>query len=423
MPAKADWTFMVFMAADNDLAREGEKDLAQMRQVGSSERVNVVAEFDGAGDHGTQRIHIAKDGINETVETIGETDSGHPDVLFNFISWAAEKFPAKRYALILWSHGDGWEPAEVDGVAGSSGLNDGGTTERTSGSLSRAFFRTPLKEKMRDSGSTERAILSDNGTGHSLDTIELDNVLKRAVDTIGQPFDLMGMDACLMSNLEVIYQLRERVRYFVASEIKAPGEGWPYDVILGRLLTNPNISTADFARHIVTDYVKYYVDDDFSDYDVIQAAYDVSQIQNLVKPIDELAGELTLGLTENIEVEEQLIWDALRNSNALRNTVKFSDNSLMDIGHFCKELSQTGEDSKIKEAAARVVEAHRTGEGCAIIEEARDGSKVKDLCGASIYFPIKSEISTYYGDLAFSQNVRWSEMLRIYNDLRNASNR
>jgi len=398
VPAKADWTFMVFMAADNDLSSHGDGDLAQMRQVGSSERVNVVVEFDGAGDQGTQRIRIAKDGVNETVEPIGETDSGNPDVLFNFISWAAENFPAKRYALILWSHGDGWEPAEVDDVV------------RSAGSLKRAFFRSPLQEKMRESRSTERAILSDDGSGHSLDTIELDNVLKRAVDTIGQPFDLVGMDACLMSNLEVIYQLRERVRYFVASEIKAPPEGWPYDAILGRLVANPDISSADFARHIVTDYVKWYVDDDFSDYDVTQAAYDVSQVQNLVNPIDALAGELILGLSEDFEGERQTIWDAQG------KTVEFSENLLRDIGQFCKELSQTSEDPKIKEAADRVVEAHRAGEGRAIIEEGRSGSKVKDLCGASLYFPT-SEISPYYGDLAFSQNVRWSEMLRTYFDV------
>lgn len=414
MGVNAEWTFMVFMAADNNLSSHGEEDLAQMRKIGSSDRVNVVVEVDGAGDHGTRRIHIAKDGINESSETIGETDSGNPDVLFNFISWAAENYPAKRYALILWSHGDGWEPAEVDGVprpANSSGLNGSATTERSSGPLKRAFFRTPLIEKIRQGGSTERAILSDDGSGHSLDTIELDNVLKRGVDAIGQAFDLVGMDACLMSNLEVIYQLRERVRYFVASEMKVPAEGWPYDLILGRLVANPDISSADFARHIVTDYISWYVDDPWTSEDVTQAAYDVSKLQNLVKPIDALAGELILGLSENFEEERQAIWDAQG------KTVEFNDNLLRDIGHFCSELIQTTSDPKIKAAATKVVDAHRKGEGQTIIEEGRSGSKVKDLHGASLYFPMGGEISPYYADLDFSQKIRWSEMLRSYFDI------
>lgn len=411
MPEKADWTFMVYMAADNNLSSFGEEDLAQMRQVGSSESVNIVVEIDGAGDHGTRRIHIAKGGANETIETIGETDSGDPDVLFNFISWAAEKYPAKRYALILWSHGDGWEPAEVGGVprlAHSAVENSGGATDRSAGPLQNAFFRKPIIERAQEAPTVERAILSDDGSGHSLDTIELGNVLKKGVEVIGQPFDLIGMDACLMSNLEVIYQLREHVRYFVASEIKAPAEGWPYDLVIGRLVANPDIASADFARSIVTDYITWYVDDPWSSEDVTQAAYDVSRIGSLVESIDTLAGELILGLDENFEVEGQAIWDAQV------KTLEFEENFLRDIGQFSSELIRTSKRQRIVEAATKVVEAHRVGEGQAIIEEGRSGSKVKDLHGASLYFPIETEVSPYYMDLDFAQNIRWSKMLKSY---------
>ena len=39
--AKAKWTFMVFMAADNNLDAASLKDLAEMAQAGSAPEVNI----------------------------------------------------------------------------------------------------------------------------------------------------------------------------------------------------------------------------------------------------------------------------------------------------------------------------------------------------------------------------------------------
>ena len=108
MTQKSAWTIMVYMAGDNNLSAAGEADLEEMRLVGSSDRVNVVDEFDNAGDAGTRRILIGKDGIGEHIEMLGETDSGSPGVLSGFIEWAAQNYPADRYALVLWNHGNGW---------------------------------------------------------------------------------------------------------------------------------------------------------------------------------------------------------------------------------------------------------------------------------------------------------------------------
>ena len=94
MEKDAKWTFMVYMAGDNNLSEAGDVDLEEMRQVGSTSDVNVLVEFDNAGNLGTKRYHVQRQGHNETVETLGETDCGDPKVLNNFISWAVEKYPA-----------------------------------------------------------------------------------------------------------------------------------------------------------------------------------------------------------------------------------------------------------------------------------------------------------------------------------------
>jgi len=396
---------MVFMAGDNNLSSAGDADLAEMRQIGSSDRVNVVVEFDNAGNHGTRRFRIGKDGADEVVESLGETDSGSPEVLSSFISWAHENYPADRYALILWNHGGGWEPSEVDRIArsvNSPGYNGRELTERSSSTLGRVMFRSSLQSVFSLSSPTERAICSDDGTGHSLDTIELEKVIGAGAKTIGQMFDLLGMDACLMSNLEVAYQVRKHVRYIVASEENEPGDGWPYNRILGRLVADPEISTAEFACSIVSDYIDSYTEFHFGDI-VTQTAYDLSKIQNLLSPLDELASYAI----QNIDQLRQSIW------SSQLNTTDFNGGTLRDIGHFCKELEQRSDDKNVKAVANAVVEAHRVGDGNALIAEGHSGAKVENCHGTTVYFPMQ-KISRYYGELAFSKDFRWLDMLRSY---------
>ena len=67
MKKKAKWTFMVYLAGDNNLSAAGDKDLGEMRAVGSTADVNVVAEFDNVGNRGTRRYHVQRGGRDERV--------------------------------------------------------------------------------------------------------------------------------------------------------------------------------------------------------------------------------------------------------------------------------------------------------------------------------------------------------------------
>ena len=354
MSQRRAWTFMVFMAGDNNLSAAGEADLAEMRRVGSSDRVHVVVEFDNAGDAGTRRFHIAKGGAGEAMETLGETDSGSPEVLSDFISWTVQNYPADRYALILWNHGGGWAPTEVDRVArsvASPGYSERELAERSASPLGRVFFRSSLERIFRLGGPSERAICSDDGSGHSLDTLELGKVIARGAETIGRPFDLLGMDACFMSNLEVAYQVRDHVRYIVASEENEPADGWPYERVLGRLVADPEMATSELARHIVSDYVAWYSERAHTGA-VTQAAMDLTRLDQLTGPLDALADRLATVMPEAYAD----VWQAQRRST------RFWNNTLWDLGHFCSQLAERTEDPELGNAARAVLTALECGE-------------------------------------------------------------
>ncbi|MHB1024380.1 MAG: clostripain-related cysteine peptidase [Desulfobacteria bacterium] len=407
MNKKAKWTFMVYLAGDNNLSTAGDNDLMEMRAVGSTPDVNVVVEFDNAGGRGTNRYHVQRDGVDEHLVSLGETDSGDPQTLIEYVSWAARNFPAERYALILWNHGGGWEPAEMDRIASEVGSKDYYSREATVRSatpLGKLFFRSSVKTIFELSTPQRRAICSDDGTGHSLDTVELGKVLVEVKKTLGQDLDLLGMDACLMSNFEVAYQAQPYVKYIVASEESEPNNGWPYDAVLGELVKKPDMSTSELAAHIVNAYTKYYVDRNYTG-PVTQSALDLSKVKALSDPLDKLAEALISHMPE----ASREIWSAQRNS------VRFWHNTLWDIAHFNEELVKLTRNAVVRKATEEVGAALKPGPQNFVIAESHYGANVERCGGISIYLlsPL-NDISQYYADLAYAKEHRWLDMLKAY---------
>jgi hypothetical protein len=42
------------------------------------------------------------------IEDLGEANMGDGNVLGEFVRWSMFNYPAERYMLVLWDHGDGW---------------------------------------------------------------------------------------------------------------------------------------------------------------------------------------------------------------------------------------------------------------------------------------------------------------------------
>src|SRR4029434_3949288 len=112
---------------------------------------------------------------------------------------------------------------------------------------------------------------------------EMQKVAKAAVSKFGRKIDLFGMDACLMNQVEVAYQLRKQASFIVGSERTEPLDGWPYNQILGKLSKRPTMKTGELAAIIVDDYIDSYRRDGGP---VTQSAVDVAQIDGLIAAID-----------------------------------------------------------------------------------------------------------------------------------------
>src|SRR4051812_46458137 len=120
MPTQKSWTVLVYLAGDNNLDDAGVADLKEMKKVGSTDKVNILAQFDrAAAGVNTCRFYLRRGTAveSDSVANLGETNMGDPAVLKSFLTWGIKNYPAERYLFVLWNHGNGWDDTDVYRVA------------------------------------------------------------------------------------------------------------------------------------------------------------------------------------------------------------------------------------------------------------------------------------------------------------------
>ena len=146
-----------------------------------------------------------------------------------------EAAPAENYGLIVGSHGKGWIP--------KSGSRVNRLTAR----------ENDLREKMWTpaAGALQTRHIGD-GTGKQYNTTEVANAIESAVGKL----QYIIFDACFMSSIESVYDLRNVANYIVASPCEVMGAGFPYDEVLPELLLDSG--TRYNLDAVCNKYVAYY---------------------------------------------------------------------------------------------------------------------------------------------------------------------
>lgn len=417
MATKKDWTVMVYMAGDNNLDSAGVVDLREMKKVGSTDRVDVIAQFDREGENrDTNRYHIQRGGAlaRDRVAGLGETNMGDPGVLIDFVKWGIDRYPARHYLLVIWNHGNGWDDENVYRLArntlklgirrrGDVVLRAGGGRDSVSirriraiggKKFRRALFRTSVANAL-----ATRGIAYDDAAQDFLDNLEMKRVLSSIKRLLKAKVDILGMDACLMSMAEVGHQLCRSVSFMVGSEEIEPGDGWPYDRILARLAKKPSMAPDKVAAMVVKEYIASYA----SNAGVTQSACDLSKSQRLAGAVDRLAVELNSRLPD-AAVRRAIMECRLR-------TQSYEAPDYIDLCDFCDLLEASAVPDAVWDACSAVTRLIRV-EGF-VIRSGHKGGKVDHSNGVSIYFP-QGKISSLYGRLDFVKKTAWKAFLQGY---------
>ncbi len=216
----SDWTVMVYMAADNNLSEQAVVDINEMESAVFTEDVRVIALVDWSiysEDSRAKKYRILHDESPEiksdVISTLGEIDSGDWGELSGFVNSTIRSYPARNYALIIWSHGDSW-------------YRDG----------------------------AQRDICFDDESNNEIGVRNGD--LERAMVALLNKMDILIFDACLMQGVEVIGETAGKADYIIGSEEEIPWDGFPFKEVLE--IWNSNSSSRDIASAIVDQYVDSY---------------------------------------------------------------------------------------------------------------------------------------------------------------------
>ncbi len=233
-----DWTVLFFVNGKNNLESSTLMDVNQMELAGTTPRVNIVVELGrmngqpegddhGEGDWtGVRRYLITRDADltrikSPVLEDRGRADMGSWRELADFIRWAKTRYPARRYALVLWDHGNGWKPVDP---ANAPHFN-------------------------------EKGFSLDEETGNEISTPQIALALKAAGGV-----NFLMMDGCNMAMASVAYEVKDYAGVLTASEETEPGVVVRYAQFLGLLNAKPSMDGEEFAANTVKTYRDYFVD-------------------------------------------------------------------------------------------------------------------------------------------------------------------
>ncbi len=349
LPAEADWTFMVYLDADNNLEDVVDLDIAEMESVGSTPEVNIIAQLDRYSEPGCWRQYV-RDGESLTLATAPELNMADPENLADFVNWAATTYPAQHYALVIWNHGSG-------------------------------ALGQPAPE----------GIIYDESHLDMLSVVELGQALSGTTPHV----DLLGFDACVMQMYEVGYELSliaDPPDIMVGSEDNVPGYGWPYDAILSFLVAAPSSTAEALAAEMVAVYMAEYP----STWTLTLSGAELPPASALSSGIHNLAAALIASDYPSAVLD------------ARAAAQRFSETDYRDLAHFCELVI-----AEVPDCATPAQAVKDLVTSMVLAEDHTTGTGVDDSHGLSIYLPdTPVEYDDRYDVLAVAADTWWDDFLK-----------
>ena len=343
-----EWTIMIYMAGDNNLAVDMAYAMEQIKGVAEqgADSPNLFVYYDGnspaiptlycdfsePGRPRYVRSYKVPNKLYPPVSSRQNENAADPRSIINFVNWCVNTVEvetdgeisfgrrAQKYALIFSGH--------------SLGFQDIGLfKDETSGkSMKMSDFYDVLARLTGTKKELELKADKDGCEGE-----ERKVVTKKL---LGQKLDLLGFDSCVMGMLEVGYQFSDRAKTIIASEGSVPSAGWTYAKILGCLTReqNRNVDTRNVAEQFVQEFIQSQDAYTVGGVSVDMAAWDLSRFDELANAFEDLAEVLI----ECFKDEESRIY---RQMERVILQVHWKCQSYMydqnvDLGDFCELLDR-----------------------------------------------------------------------------------
>lgn len=365
------WTVLVFMNAANDLYAFSTLNMNQMESVAQNPEVRFVVQwkqsqslYPASSFHGTRRYLVKPDGSQAVVSQLvqnmgGGVDMGDPSTLLGFINWAKTYYPADRYCLVVWNHGNGWR-------------------------------RRPLSDDW-----ITRAVSYDDETLNAIQIWELGQAIG------SNQFDILAWDASLMQMLEVAYEVEDQADFVVGSEESPPGAGYPYHLVFDNFRDAPDQTTRNLAKAFVDGMLE---EPSYQNAKITQSVIDTTKLDALSAAVSNLGVELS----NNLGSVGTLVPTVRQQAQSYSPTTSRVYRDLIDV---CERIAAGTSIPGLDSAAL----AARQAALDAIVWEGHNGNSPGSR-GIAIDFSSGQTFGASADDYAllkFGQLTQWDEWLSI----------
>jgi hypothetical protein len=372
-----NWTIMVYISADNLLANFAIESLKQLRNA-AGDGIFVVAEFDNNqdkdarmyffdGDPQKRSLSIEESRIKPEeiapLETIHDVDMTRPKTLTEFIDYACQRSKTEHYCLVLWGHG-------IELL-----LDENRRFGSSEEPVRRYLSIGDLRKALQDTDLVTRQ-LGDHPKTHAN----------------SNSLDIIGIDACSMSMIELASELQGCADFMIASQEDVPDASFPYEnILLDLQAAGVRNDATRVCKMIPSLYQKA-----FEDYiatpgtgvkGITLTSLRLEKIRDIMTPLTKLANAL-LDSSYDDSMREVVF-------SARTKAKDFVFGLLVDLSDFCSclisELAYANiKDSKLKSglqaASNDIINALKMGDDWPVIaNESNEGR----CHGLSIYLPYR----------------------------------
>ena len=270
-------------------------DLQELLSVPLPENVKVVIQTGGTSqwqndlvDPGyIERFVYDSNGITK-LEQLPLASMGDQATFADFLSFANTSYPAEKKMVLFWNHGGG----SVAGV--------------------------------------EFDQLFDN------DSLTLTEIRQAFESTFtpsveNPPFEVMGLDTCLMATVDTAATFSGIGKYMVASQETEPGNGWYYSGFVGALAENPAMDGAELGQIICDTYVQGCELVGTQDA-ITLSVTDLSKMDNLLTAYDSIGKEALAYACADPTFFAELGRSAIKAENYGGNTAEEGYTNMVDLG-------------------------------------------------------------------------------------------
>lgn len=392
---EVEHTLVMYLIANNNLESSIYRNAldAEEGMIGAAPSTRLVIYLDkrdetvlyevrylpyGSGD---EHIRYCKE-----LKRYSEQTSTTPEVMRGVLEDVKRLAPSKSYGLVMSGHGSGWFPKPSSGTSyDQQKIAPMGQM----GGVEHIFNYERYMPETRAMGY-DLVMGEDGGYERTDESFISSAEILEGLSPIH--FDYIIFDACFMSSVEFLYDLRNAADYIVASPVEILGVGLPYVEIV-RALMSVRYDVRNVPEIVLNVYLR---DDSFSHTKSLAlAVIDCSQLEPLAEVVAEIYDSVSTGdyrttIAKCVDMEQVQALDRMRPT------------AFHDLEDYVCELAGEGTlKEKFLTALGRaVVEVHHTEEvysygyspdgfsvGYDFIEKKVGGTL--DLCGINTYVPYR----------------------------------